>query len=159
MRLTLRGLRRFLLQLVSPDMMTFNDAVELQAAMLRAGQVLEALDMFFADYGVMYTNGAVFGEGLQACREKQEPFVASAQNIKGEITDLFVDAENEFCIFRNTTSYDDESGTTHRIDGLHVQMWAQGKIATEWFYSGEPMRGMIARGLLKDPAHILELIS
>ncbi len=140
-------------------MMTFTDAVELQTAMLRAGQVLEALDMFFADYGVMYTNGAVFGEGLQTCREKQEPFVASAQNIKGDITDLFIDAENEFCVFRNTTSYADESGTNHRIDGLHVQMWAQGKIATEWFYSGEPMRGMIARGLLKDPAHILELIS
>jgi len=138
--------------------MTFNDAVELQAAMLRAGQVLEALDMFFADYGVMYTNGAVFAEGLQACRDKQAPFVSSAKNINGEITDLFIDAESEFCAFRNNTTYDDEAGSHHRIEGLHVQMWADGKIASEWFYSGEPMRGMIARGLLKDPAHILELI-
>lgn len=138
--------------------MDFKAAVELQAAMLRAGQILEALDMFFADYGVMYTNGAVFGEGLDACREKQTPFVAAALNIKGEITDLFIDAESEFCIFRNSTSYDDEAGSHHRIDGLHVQMWADGKIATEWFYSGEPMRGMISRGLLKDPAHILELV-
>lgn len=139
-------------------MITFKDAVELQAAMLRAGQVLEALDLFFADYGAMYTNGAVFGEGLDACRDKQKPFVASAQNIKGEITDLFIDAESEFCVFRNTTSYDDEGGSSHRIEGLHVQMWADGKIATEWFYSGEPMRSMIAHGLLKNPAHILELI-
>ena len=139
-------------------MMTFNDAVELQAAMLRAGQVLEALDMFFADYGVMYTNGAVFAEGLQACRDKQAPFVSSAKNINGEITDLFIDAESEFCAFRNNTTYDDEAGSHHRIEGLHVQMWADGKIASEWFYSGEPMRGMIARGLLKDPAHVLELI-
>lgn len=139
-------------------MIAFKDAVELQVAMLRAGQVLEALDMFFADYGVMYTNGAVFGEGLDACRDKQKPFVAAAQNIKGEITDLFIDTESEFCAFSNATSYDDEGGTHHRIDGLHIQMWADGKIATEWFYSGEPMRGMIARGLLKDPAHILELI-
>jgi len=138
--------------------MTFNDAVELQAAMLRAGQVLEALDMFFADYGVMYTNGAVFAEGLQACRDKQAPFVSSAKNINGEITDLFIDAESEFCAFRNNTTYDDEAGSHHRIEGLHVQMWADGKIASEWFYSGEPMRGMIARGLLKDPAHVLELI-
>lgn len=158
MRLTLRGRHLCVLPLVDYTVMDFKAAVELQVAMLRAGQVLEALDMFFADYGVMYTNGAVFGEGLDACRDKQAPFVASAQNIKGEITDLFIDAESEFCVFLNNTSYDDKGGSHHRIEGLHVQMWANGKIATEWFYSGEPMRGMIARGLLKDPAHILELV-
>jgi len=158
MRRTLHGRRLCLLPLDDHTVMDFKAAVELQVAMLRAGQVLEALDMFFADYGVMYTNGAVFGEGLDACRDKQIPFVASAQNVKGEITDLFIDAESEFCAFRNSTSYDDKSGSHHRIEGLHVQMWANGKIATEWFYSGEPMRGMISRGLLKDPAHILELV-
>lgn len=138
--------------------MDFKAAVNLQVAMLEAGQVLEAWDIFLADYGVMYTNGAVFAEGLKACCDKQRPFVKSANNLKAEIFNLFIDEESEFCAFLNTTSYDDEAGSHHRDDGLHVQMWADGKIASEWFYSGEPMRGMIARGVLKDPAHILELI-
>lgn len=138
--------------------MEFKDAVKLQVAMLEAGQVLEAWGMFFADYGVMYSNGTLLGEGLQACRDKQQQFIKTANNLKSEITNLFVDEESEFCAFLNTTSYDDEAGTHHRDDGLHVQMWADGKIASEWIYSGDPMRGMIARGLLKDPAHILELV-
>lgn len=126
--------------------------------MLEEGRILEALDQFFADYGVMYANGAVFGEGLAECRKKQEPFIASAVKITGVINGLKIDTHSEFCVFRNQTTYEDAKGQAHQIDGLHVQMWAQGKIASEWFYSGEPMQGMIARGLLDDPAHILELI-
>lgn len=138
---------------------TFEALVDAQIALLEAGQVLEALDHFFADYGVMYSNGAVFGEGQQACRQKQEPFIAGASSIKANISDLFVDKYAEFCVFRNQTSFEDKNGKTQQINGLHIQMWAQGKIAVEWYYSGEPMEGMIARGLLEDPAHILELTS
>lgn len=138
--------------------MSFEETVVAQIRMLEEGQILEALDQFFADYGVMYANGAVFGEGLEQCRSKQQPFVAGASEIKGTITNLKIDPHSEFCVFRNKTTYEDAKRTMHQIDGLHVQMWAQGKIATEWFYSGEPMQGMISRGLLDDPAHILELI-
>lgn len=139
-------------------MATFEELVSYQIKMLQAGQVLEALEHFFAEYGVMYSNGAVFGEGLEACRLGQEKFISSARSISGKITDLFIDPHSEFCVFRNLTCFEDAEGISHQIDGLHVQMWAQGKIATEWYYSGDPMESMIARGLLKDPAHILELI-
>ncbi|WP_262694794.1 hypothetical protein [Kordiimonas aquimaris] len=138
-------------------MPSFDETVAAQVRMLEAGQVLEALDHFFADYGVMYSNGAIFGEGIAACRDKQKPFITSAKNVQGVITDLYIDKHSEFCVFRNQTTYLDGDDEQQKIDGIHVQMWTQGKVAIEWYYSGEPMEGMIARGILTDPAHILEL--
>ncbi len=139
-------------------MTSFEEQVWLQIKMLEAGQLVEALDHFLADYGIMYSNGAIVGEGLPACRRKYEQFVSLNSSISGHITDLFIDPHSEFCVFRQTGRYTDKQGVNHSVEGLHVQMWAQGKIAAEWQYSGEPMEGMIKRGLLKDPAHILELV-
>lgn len=139
-------------------MAAFEELVWRQINMLEAGQMLEAIDHFFADYGVIYSNGHVFGEGLTDCRLKQEQFVADTTSVTTKIADLFIDPHSEFCVFRNRTGFEDAKGKHRQVDGLHVQMWAQGKIASEWRYSGEPMRGMIGRGLLKDPAHILELV-
>ncbi len=126
--------------------------------MLNQGQVLEALDLFFADYGVMQANGKLFATGLAECRAKQEPFITSAVNIKGNISDLVIDEKSEFCVFRNQTSFDNPEGNRQQIDGIHIQMWALGKIASEWYFNGELMEEIIAAGVFTDPAHILELI-
>lgn len=139
-------------------MSPFQADIQKQVQLLNAGQVLEALDLYFADYGVMHSNGDLFGTGLKECRAKQEPFIAAASNIKGEISDLVIDEKSEFCVFRNTTSFDDADGHRQHINGLHIQMWAGGKIATEWFFSGDLMDEIIAAGIFSDPAHILELV-
>jgi len=135
----------------------FKELIDQQVSMLREGQVLEALDLYFSDYGVMYSNGEKFGEGIAECRKKQEPFLASAKNVKGFIKDLIVDEYNDFCAFRNCTSFEDSDGKTHQIDGVHIQMWAGGKIATEWYYNGNKMDMVIGQGVLSNPAHILEI--
>lgn len=139
-------------------MASFQDIILKQVDMLQKGQVLKALDLFFADYGVMYSNGELFGTGMKECRAKQEPFFASASNIKGDISDLVIDEKSEFCVFRNQTSFVDGDGNTQQINGLHIQMWASGKIASEWYFEGELMEEIISAGIFSDPAHILELM-
>lgn len=138
--------------------MSISDAVYQQIEMLNKGQVLEALDLFFADYGVMYSNGELFATGLAESRAKQEPFITSAKNIQGDIADVAIDEKSEFCVFRNTTSFDDPDGNRQQINGLHVQMWAGGKIASEWYFNGGLMEEIIAAGIFSDPGHILELL-
>lgn len=139
-------------------MASFRELVLKQVEMLNEGKVLEALDTFFADYGNMYSNGKLFGKGLKECREKQEPFFSSASNVQGAIVDLVLDEKSEFCVFRNQTSFDDPEGNTHQINGVHVQMWASGEIASEWYFDGELMDEIIEAGIFSDPAHILELL-
>ena len=138
--------------------MALAEVVYKQVDMLNKGQMLEALDLFFADYGVMYSNGELYATGLAECRAKQEPFITSASNIKGDIADVAIDEKSEFCVFRNTTSFDDADGVRQHINGLHVQMWAGGKIASEWYFNGPLMEEVISAGVFSDPAHILELI-
>lgn len=141
---------------VNKALSSFAETVAAQIRMLEAGQVLHALDHYLADYGVIYVNGAVLGEGLEACRTAQAKLLNASQDNAYQITDLHIDVHSEFCVFRKKTSQSahiDAQGP----ETLHVQMWTQGKIAIEWCYSGEPMQGMVARGILKDPAHILEL--
>ena len=137
--------------------MGLKDNILQQIEMLQEGKVLEALDLYFADFGVMYSNSNEFGKGLVECRKKQEPFLASATNIKGVITDLIIDERDEFCAFRNSTSFTDGEGETHQINGLHIQMWTGEKIAVEWYFNGPQMDGVLAEGVLENPAHILEI--
>lgn len=139
-------------------MVSFRDLILKQIEMLNAGQVLEALDLFFADYGTMYSNGELFATGLVESQEKQRTFIENAKNIKGDISDLVIDDKSEFCVFRNQTSFDDPDGHRQHINGLHVQMWASGKIASEWYFDGELMDEILTAGIYSDPAHILELI-
>jgi hypothetical protein len=158
MPLILRGRRRCLLRTVDIQVVVMNSLVLDQVALFEAGQVSEARHQFLADYGIIYSNGAPVGEGPQACIEQMAGFLSSAQNLKGQIADLYIDAESEFCAFRCSMNFQDETGVNAQIDSLHVQMWAGDNIASEWIYTGEPMMQMITRGVLDDPAHILELI-
>ena len=138
-------------------MASLKESVLQQVDLLQEGKVLEAFDLYFADFGVMYSNSNEFGTGFEECRKKQEPFIASASHIKGAITDLIIDEKDEFCAFRNSTSYTDASGETHQIDGVHIQMWTGEKIAVEWYFNGSQMDGVIAEGVLSNPAYILEI--
>ncbi|MFC3052957.1 hypothetical protein [Kordiimonas pumila] len=138
--------------------MSLQADIERHIALLEQGQILEAMDQFLADYGVMYANGAVFGEGLHDCMARQMPFMQSVTQLTCTISGLFVDTFSEFCVFKNFVSYSGAEGLPHTVDGLHIQMWAGGKIASEWYFSGDNMADIIAAGILADPAHILELL-
>lgn len=159
MRLTRHGRRRCPWQHADTPVASLNSLVLDQVALLQAGRLEEACSRFLADYGVIYSNGALVGEGQPACLEQLANFVNSTTNLKGQVTDLYIDDESEFCAFRSAMSFRDKNDAATQVDSLHVQMWADGKIASEWGYTGEPMMQMITRGVLDDPAHILELIS
>lgn len=131
--------------------MAFADAVAAQLALLEQGQVLEALDRFFAKDGVMYSNSVLFGEGFLRCRQMQEPFLAAAKNIRAEITAVKLDEESQLCLFRNLTKFEGPDGVTRQIDGLHIQKWQDERMVCEWFYNGEPMQALLAKGVMKNP--------
>lgn len=138
--------------------MQFEEAVFTYIKLLEEGRQLDALAQFFADYGVIYANGVVVGEGREACIESLKPQLSTIKNLRATISNLKIDTQSEFCAFQSLSNYVDASGAPRENESLHVQMWAQGKIASEWHYMDEPMQGMISRGLLDDPAHILELL-
>jgi len=120
--------------------------------LLEEGKVLEALDRFFAKDGVMYSNSVLFGEGFLRCRQMQEPFMAAAKNIRAEITEVKLDENKQLCAFRNLTKFDGPDGIIRHIDGLHIQQWQDERIQCEWYYNGEPMQALLAKGVLENPA-------
>jgi hypothetical protein len=125
--------------------------VEEQIALLNGGKPLEAFDQFFATDGVMYANGEVFARGAVAGRKKQEPYIASAEEIVGNIVDLVVSEGKGVCAFRNRTFFTTTDGEKHQIDGVCWQRWLDGKIVEERYFDGDEMRRMLHAGILTSP--------
>lgn len=132
--------------------MAFAEAVTEQISLLEAGNILEALDRFFAKDAVMYSNSVLFAEGFLRCRQMQEPFLAAAANIRAEIANKYLDEEKQLCVFRNLTKFDGPDGVTRQIDGLHIQQWQDERMVCEWYYNGDPMQALLAKDVLKNPA-------
>jgi hypothetical protein len=123
-----------------------------QVKLLCEGKVLEALDRFFDKDGIMYSNGVLFAQGFLRCRQMQEPFLAAATNIRGEITDVYLDAAKQLSIFTNLTKFDGPDGVERQIKGIHIQKWQNERIVCEWYFNGEPMQALVAKGVLQNPA-------
>ncbi|HAT87978.1 MAG TPA: hypothetical protein DCS30_19815 [Rhizobiales bacterium] len=133
----------------------FQTHVKEQIALLNEGKPLEAFDRYFASDGIMFANGLVFATGAKACREKQEPYIASARSIDGRILDLVISPEKSVCAFRNRTSFTTHEGKTFQIDGVCWQRWQDDKIIEEHYFEGEEMHKMIHRGILKSPQNFV----
>jgi hypothetical protein len=122
-----------------------------QVKLLEEGKVLEALDRFFDKDGIMYSNSVLFAQGFLRCRQMQEPFLAAATNICGAISDVYLDSSKQLSIFRNLTTFDGPDGKERKINGIHIQKWIEQRIVCEWYYNGEPMEELIAKGVLQNP--------
>jgi len=129
--------------------MRFRRSVRDQIALLNEGRPLEAFDRYFDDDGVMLDNDKPFGRGKAACRAKQEPFISKARSIVGNITRCSLDVEKTICVFRNQSTFVDESGKRIEIDGIHWQRWSRGKIVEERYYRDQIMAERIAEGILE----------
>ncbi len=110
----------------------FEQAVKKQIELLNTGLVLEALDLFFHERGKMFENDNLFGATLKECRTKQEPYIKSAVEIKGKITDLNILSIHNICVFRNQSCFVTSEGKKVQIDGIHLQRWQDGKIIAEY---------------------------
>lgn len=129
----------------------FRHSVDGQIALLKDGKPLEAFDQYFASDGVMYANGKIFARNAAEGRSKQEPYIAAARSIFGNIVDLTVTEEREVCVFRNQSSFETSDGKTHQIDGLCWQRWRKGKIVEERYFDGAEMRRILDLGILSSP--------
>ena len=129
----------------------FRKHVEGQVALLNEGKPLEAFDKYFAKNGVMYANSTVFASGAAEARRKQEPFIASAEKIVGNIVDLVVAEDQAICAFRNRTSFVTSDGKTFQIDGVCWQRWLGGKVIEERYYDGDHMQKVLKFGILTSP--------
>lgn len=134
----------------------FQASVDGQIALLNDGHPLEAFDRYFAADGVMYANGEIFARNAAEGRRKQEPYIASATSITGNIVDLVVSEEKQICAFRNRSSFVTSGGKTHQIDGLCWQRWLDGKIVEERYFDGDEMQKVLNIGILKSPAIVLK---
>ena len=134
---------------------SLSDAVAAQVALLRAGDPLEAFDVFFDTAVLMYSNDALFASGAAEGRRKQEPYIRAATAITGRISDVIILEEKNVCVFRNKTIFTDASGTDHRIDGLSWQRWKEGYIVEERYYDGAHMQQLLGQGILANPAMLL----
>ncbi len=134
--------------------LTFEQAVEHQIELLNSGEVLQALDIYFDNKGKMYENDNLFGSNRTECRTKQEPYINSAKDILGKITDVKILNHAQVCIFRNKSRFIDQQNKVIQIDGIHWQRWESGKIIEERYYHGEKVDEIIALGLLDNPDNL-----
>lgn len=134
-----------------PDL---EQAVKHQVDLLNSGCVLEALDLYFAEFGRMYENDNLFGDNKTECRKKQEPYINSAKEIIGHITHLKIVTSSQVCVFRNQSTFFDQQGKKMQINGLHWQQWEVGKIIEERYYHAEKMNEIILSGILDNPERL-----
>ncbi|WP_419901292.1 hypothetical protein [Kiloniella sp.] len=131
-------------------------AIKHQVELLNTGRVLEAFDLFFSDHGEMYENDNLFGHGKIECRKRQEPYINSAKEILGQITDVKIIPLAQICIFRNQSSFIDQKDKEIQINGLHWQQWENGKIIEECYFHSDKMDKIIASGILDNPEKLKE---
>ncbi len=135
----------------NPDL---EQAVKHQVDLLNSGRVLEALDLYFDEFGKMYENDNLFGNNKVECRRKQEPYINSAKEIIGHITHLKIVISSQVCVFRNQSTFFDQQDKEMQIDGLHWQQWKAGKIIEERYYHTEKMNEIISSGILDNPERL-----
>ncbi len=138
---------------MKPKEDTFNSLDELvgsQVSLLRSGKPLEAFDEFYDEAVQMYANDMIFASGFAVGRSIQEPYVATARDIHGCITDVAVFREARLCVFRNRSRFISGEGNTQQIDGLCCQKWRDDKIVEERYYDGQCMKKWIDQGVLTD---------
>ncbi|MEH6630448.1 MAG: hypothetical protein V7776_06475 [Halopseudomonas aestusnigri] len=136
---------------------TFEQAVNHQIELLNSGEVLQALDIYFDDKGKMYENDNLFGSNKIECRTKQEPYINSAKEIAGKITNVKVLNHVQVCIFRNKSRFIDQENKAIQIDGIHWQQWENGKIIEERYYHGDKINDIIALGLMDNPDNLKDI--
>ena len=127
---------------------SLDELVDLQVSMLRSGKPLEAFDKFYGEAVQMYANNTLFASGFTDGRSKQEPYITSARDIQGCITDVTVFREAELCVFRNRSRFVTDEGNSRKIDGLCCQKWHGNKIVEERYYDGQCMTKWIDQGIL-----------
>lgn len=120
-------------------MQTFENRVEQEINLLNNGKPLEAFNECYSDNVLMYDNDSLFAQNKTEGFSKQEPFISAALEIHGKITDLIVDAINQTVVFRNRTSFIAQDNNRVQIDGLCRQVWKDGWVVEERYYSGESL--------------------
>ncbi|WP_120498594.1 hypothetical protein [Kiloniella sp. EL199] len=129
----------------------FETNVKGQIHLLNQGHVLEALDLYFHDTGIMFENDNLFAHNKAESRKKQEPYINSAKKISGKIEGLTIVPEQQICLFFNKSLFTNQKDQEFHINGLHWQQWYGSRIQEERYYSGSRMQELIKKGLTEAP--------
>ena len=118
--------------------MALNDRVQSLIEHLKQGQLLEAMDAFYADNTAMQENSHPPVKGLAENIEREKQFLASVKDWKGlEVTAAAVDdagGDSGTAFIEYHFEFTNTDGADVRYEQVSVQRWEGGKIAHERFY-------------------------
>ena len=113
--------------------------VEKQVEMLNEGKVLEALEEFYAEDCQMYDNDVLFSQNKVESIQKQEKFIKPCTAIEGKISKHII-IDDSISVLENQTSFTHPEYGVNKINGLHIQHWADGLIVKEHYYRDEMLK-------------------
>lgn len=105
-------------------------------AMLNRGQVLEALEQFYAPDARVFENDYLFAEDRQEAVARQRPFIEPCLSIDGDIRLIYRDLGRGIAVLCNQTRFDHPDYGNGQIDGVHVLYWQSGQVVRENYFSG-----------------------
>ncbi|SDD85468.1 MULTISPECIES: hypothetical protein [Kordiimonas] len=105
-------------------------------AMLNRGQVLEALEQFYAPDARVFENDYLFAEDRFEALARQKPFIEPCLSIDGDVRLVYLDVGRGISVLNNQTRYDHPEYGQGQIDGVHVLYWQNGDVVRENYFSG-----------------------
>ncbi len=100
---------------------------------IAAGDILGAMNTFYADDIAMQENANEPCVGLAANIEREKEFLAQVKEFKGyEVKSLGVDGD--VALIEATMDFINQQDQPVRLEQVSVQRWSGGKVAHERFY-------------------------
>ena len=118
--------------------------IQRMLTMLNGGQVLEAIEIFYATDARVYENDFLFAESREEIVERQTAFVASCNRIEGDLKAIHMDLGRGISVFYNKSRYSHREFGEGTIDGVHVHYWHDGEIARENYFTGDKREEALA---------------
>jgi|GEM_PF-1912935 len=110
--------------------------IECLVEMLNSGQVLEALEQFYAPDARVFENDYLFAEDRLEAVARQRPFIEPCQSIEGDVRLVHLDLGRGISVLNNQTRFDHPDYGAGQIDGVHVLYWQNGSVVRENYFSG-----------------------
>ncbi|MFC4349030.1 hypothetical protein ACFO5Q_14340 [Kordiimonas lipolytica] len=110
--------------------------IEGLVAMLNRGQVLEALEQFYAPEARVFENDYLFAEDRLEALARQRPFIEPCLSIDGDVRLVYQDLGRGISVLNNQTRFDHPEYGRGQIDGIHVLYWQGERVVRENYFSG-----------------------
>jgi len=110
--------------------------IEGLVAMLNRGQVLEALEQFYAPEARVFENDYLFAEDRLEALARQRPFIEPCLSVDGDVRLVYQDLGRGISVLNNQTRFDHPEYGQGKVDGVHVLYWQGERVVRENYFSG-----------------------